>query len=102
MQRRDNPEMALAAAARDQAEFTRDLRRSLPTFDIPYSDNGFDVSKVTKKSAVFLTIGTRGDLTKQQAKTAAEMFLKIRKRAGPEMVCLRLAGWNDDRRETCE
>jgi hypothetical protein len=63
--KRDNPEMARAAAA---AQLFADLKRIGPADFIPYGDDGgADTSRISDRTAVFLTIGARGDLTESMA-----------------------------------
>jgi hypothetical protein len=62
--RRDNPELARAAADKDQAQIIAELKRMEPNSEVvTFGDEGDETSKITPHTAVYLTIGTRGDLT---------------------------------------
>ncbi|MGO9236663.1 MAG: hypothetical protein ACLP4V_22285 [Methylocella sp.] len=97
--RRDNPELARAAANRDANACLLELARMGGNSDVGlYGPHGIDTSKITPDSVVFLTVGSRGDLTEQRAKDAAEAFRRIRKKAGPGMVELLMTGYDEDPR----
>jgi hypothetical protein len=101
--RRDNPNLARAAARRDRTEYLSRLaaKHSQTLRFIGFGNADMENSALMVEHDMFvpLEIGSRGDLTAARAQAAATFFKQIEERAGPGCIYVHLAGYDSDPRE---
>jgi hypothetical protein len=98
--RRDNPDLARAAARRDRTDALECLSRVAAKHSRTLHFIGFGhAGMVEHDMFVPLEIGSRGDLTAARAQAAATFFKQIEERAGPGCIYAHLAGYDSDPRE---
>jgi hypothetical protein len=98
--RRDNPELARAAADKDRAGLLDYFRKKGMPPHLEYGESGqLDFRNATPKTLFNLEIGQRGNHSRRVAEAAAKAFQQIAAKAGPGMIVLHLTGYDDDPRE---
>ena len=104
--RRDNLDLARAAARRDRAHALEYLSRVAAKHSrtlrfIGFGHAGMEngASMVEHDMFVPLEIGSRGDLTTARVQAVATFFKQIEERAGPGCIYAHLAGYDSDPRE---
>jgi hypothetical protein len=99
--RRDNPELAQAAADKDRANLLGFFEKmGVPNTYCEYDESGqVDLQSIDRKTLFNLEIGQRGNHSRIVAEAAAKAFRKVAPKAGPGMILLFIPGYDDDPRE---